>query len=603
MEKLYNKVSQYRGGIGKMFRKNTTKIIWKDDMKVLRVNMSKLKIIIEDFPEEWKLFGGRRLIAEICNKEINPKCFPLGEKNKLIITGGTLAGYGIPMADRLSVGGKSPLTGGIKESNSGGTAIQKLSKLGIRTIIIEGLPLTDDFYILYISKEKIELINTRGYKKLGNHELVQEMIKKFYDDVSTISIGPAGEMKMSIAGVFVSDTKYHLRAAARGGMGAVMGSKGLKAIVIKNNGTYKPNISNKEEFIKARREFIKKIMNNPETGVKYPKYGTAASVQVKNNQGALATYNFTRGSFEKANLIDGDALFKLIEERKGVGQHSHGCMSGCIIKCGNIIPDKEGNFLSENLEFETLGMLGSNLGIGNLDTIAKLNYECNNIGIDTIETGAAIGIALSCGVTNFGEEKEIFKIINRDIRNGTFLGQILGSGSTITAQVFKTSRVPAVKGQSINATDPRAHKERAITLSMSTMGGDHTFGMTRSTIPPHESSGHMPIARLVHVKMAAYESLGFCQVSLVGIEFELKYAVNFINAIFDLNKDTKWLEQYGKEVILGERKFNFAAGFSEEDDKLPDFFKEEKLPPFNLVVDLPEEEYKLYWDKSFWGNS
>jgi len=394
-------------------------------MKILRVNMSKLKILIKDFPEEWKLFGGRRLVAEICNKEIKPKCLPLGDGNKLIITGGVLAGYGIPMADRLSVGGKSPLTGGIKESNAGGTTIQSLSKLGIRTIIIEGQPSANDFYILYISKDKTELINANVYKKLGNHELIKEIRKKFNNDVSTISIGPAGEMKMSIAGVFASDTKCQLRAAARGGMGAVMGSKGLKAIVIENNGTYKPNISNKEKFNSARREFIKKIMTNPEATVRYPKYGTASTLQIKNNQGALPTYNFTRGSFEKANLIDGDAVFRLIEERKGVGQHTHACMAGCIIKCGNIIPDKEGNFLSDSLEFETLGMLGSNLGISNLDTIAKLNYECNNIGIDTIETGAAIGIALSCGIANFCEEKEIFKIINKDIRNGTVLGQLL----------------------------------------------------------------------------------------------------------------------------------------------------------------------------------
>lgn len=572
-------------------------------MKILRINMSKLKIQIEDFPKKWILFGGRRLVAEICNKEINPKCSPLGDENKFIVTGGVLSGYGIPMADRLSVGGKSPLTGGIKESNAGGTTIQSLSKLGIRTIIIEGQPSANNFYILYISKDNTELINANIYKKLGNHELIREIRKKFNNDVSTISIGPAGEMKMSIAGVFASDTKGRLRAAARGGMGAVMGSKGLKAIVIENNGTYKPSIYNKEKFNSARKEFIKKVMSNPEATVKYPKYGTAATLQIKNNQGALPTYNFTRGSFEKANLIDGDAVFRLIEERKGVGQHTHACMAGCIIKCGNVIPDKKGNFLSDSLEFETLGMLGSNLGISNLDTIAKLNYECNNIGIDTIETGAAIGIALSSGIANFGDEKEISRIISKDIRNGTIMGQLLGSGCTLTAQFFKTLRVPAVKGQSINASDPRATKERAITHSMSTMGADHTFGVSRSPIHPHESNGHMQVVRLVHVKMAGYESLGFCQMSLAAIEYELKYAVNLINAIFDLSKDIKWLEQYGKEVILEERKFNFEVGFSEEDDNIPDFFKKEKLPPFNLVVDVPEKEFESYWDKNFWGNS
>ena len=572
-------------------------------MKLLRINMSKLDILIEDFPEKWKLFGGRRLIAEICIKEINPKCYALGAENKLIVTGGALAGYGIPTADRLSIGGKSPLTGGIKESNAGGVTIQSLNKLGIRTIVIEGKPLTDDFYILYISKDKIELINANNYKKLGIHELIKEIRNKIHHDVSIVSIGPAGEMRMSIAGVFATDTLGQLRAAARGGMGAVMGSKGLKAIVIENNGTYKPNISNKTEFNGFRSEFIKKIKNNPYVKDNLSKYGTTATVQLFNKRGNLASYNYTRGSFEKANLIDADAVFKLIEERKGVGKHSYGCMKGCIIQCANIIPDKEGNFLCGTLEFETIGMLGSNLGISSLDTIAKLNYECSDIGIDTIETGAALGIALSCGIANFGDGEEIFKIINEDIRNGTVLGQVLGSGCTLTAKVFKVARIPAVKGQALNASDPRAHKERAITHAMSTMGADHTFAVTNSKINPHASDGHMPIVRLTSVKAAAHESLGFCYFALLGVDVEIQYAVNLLNAVFNLNKDIRWLEQYGKEVILKERKFNFAAGFTEEDDNIPDFFKEEKLPPFNLVVDVPENEYKHFWDKSFWENS
>jgi len=572
-------------------------------VKIIRVNMGKLKIFIDDFPEKWKLFGGRRLIAEICNEEINPKCFALGDENKLIITGGVLAGYGIPMADRLSVGGKSPLTGGIKEANSGGIAIQSLSKLGIRTIIIEGQVLTDDLYILYIGKDKIELTNANAYKKLGNHELLNNIRKNTNHDVSIISIGPAGEMKMSIAGVFATDTLGLPRAAGRGGMGAVMGSKGLKAIVIENNGTYRPNIINKEDFVISRKKFIKKIMTNPLTAEILPKYGTTSVIRPFNNQGHLPTYNFTRGSFDEANLIDGDALFKLIEERKGKGKHAYGCMKGCIIKCGNIIPDKEGNFLCGALEYETLGMLGSNLGISNLDTLAKLNFECNNIGIDTIEVGAAIGIALSCGIANFGDEEEIYKIISEDIKNGTVLGRLLGSGCTLTAKVFNISRIPAVKGQALNASDPRAHKERALTHSMSTMGADHTFAVTNSKIDPHASHGHMKIVRLTSVKVAAHESLGFCNFSLGGLNYDLQYAVDLLNAVFNLNKDVTWLEQYGKEVILKERKFNFASGFTDEDDNLPEFFKKEKLPPFNLVVDVPESEYKSFWDKNFWENS
>ncbi|GAW92800.1 aldehyde ferredoxin oxidoreductase C-terminal domain-containing protein [Calderihabitans maritimus] len=572
-------------------------------MYLLRVNMSNLRTALEPLPEEYKLLGNRGLVAEILCREVPARTNPLGAKNKLILAGGPLAGLGISSAARLSAGGKSPLTGGIKEANAGGIAVQRMTRLGIRAIIVEGQAETGKIYLLYLKKDGVELLPAGELKGLGTYDVAKKLRARYGKDIGVITIGPAGEMLMNLAGIFATDSEGQTsRACARGGLGAVMGSKGLKAIVIANDGDYRVPVHDEEAFKKARKEFIKVLMTTPQTSEIYTNYGTASALAPINKLGGLPTYNFRQGSFEKAEAIDGDALYDLIEKRNGAGKHSHACMNGCVIRCSNVVPDEEGNTLVSPLEYETLALLGSNLGIADLDAIASLNKLCNDIGIDTIETGAALGVAIEAGMAPFGDAQEIYRIIEEEIGQGTILGRVLGQGTLITGRVLGISRLPVVKGQAIAAHDPRAIKGMTITYAMSPMGGDHTAGVTlRAPIDHHKPEGQMELSRNIQVIVAAHDSLGFCMFVIPAVGGKPEYVVNLINAVYGTNFQPEWLMEYGKDVIKKERAFNLAAGFNEVHDRLPEMFLEEELPPHNLVSDLSEEDYRRYWDTEFWG--
>jgi len=206
--------------------------------------MEQKKATFEDLPEQWRLVGGRGLIAKIMNKEVPPDTDPLGPKNKLIIAGGPLAGTIAPQLGRISVGGKSPLTLGIKESNAGGPAAQKLDKLGIRAIVVQGVPKEAKFYCLKISKDEVTLVPADDYAGMKNYRLVRELYNKYKRKPAIISIGIAGERKYKAASVSFTDMLGDpSRNAGRGGLGALMGSKGLKAIIIDDSGTSPVNIA------------------------------------------------------------------------------------------------------------------------------------------------------------------------------------------------------------------------------------------------------------------------------------------------------------------------------------------------------------------------
>ncbi|MDW7673666.1 MAG: aldehyde ferredoxin oxidoreductase C-terminal domain-containing protein [Bacillota bacterium] len=571
-------------------------------MNILRVNMNNRQIYLEPIPEQLMLLGNRSLIGEILTNEVPASCHPLGEKNKLILAGGPLAGLGISSADRLSAGAKSPLTGGIKEANAGGIAVQYMAKHGIRAIIIEGKPNADSTFLLRINNNQFELMVAEELKGMGNYEVAQVLRQKYGEKTAIITIGPAGEKELNTAGIFASDRSgIPSRACARGGLGAVMGSKKLKAIVIENNGDYKIPVVNMEDFKKARKKYLQVLQENPQTSEIYTKYGTASALATVNKIGGLPTNNYRYGSFEKAEQINGDTLYDLIEARGGEGLHSHACMSGCIIKCSNVVPDNDGKAIVTPLEFETLCLLGSNLGIGDIDFTARLNYLCNDLGIDTIEVGAAIGVALEAGVASFGDQEAVYDFIDRDIRNNTLLGRVLGQGAAMTGKVLGIKRIPVVKGQAMAAHEPRAIKGMSITYAMSPMGADHTAAVTlRAPVDHKDPKGQMELSRQIQVTVAAYDSLGFCMFVIPAIGKQPEHAVDLINAVYGLNLQYDWIENYGKKVLLTERNYNKLAGLTDAHDRLPEYMLEEKLPPSNAVSDIPLADYERFWNDEFW---
>ena len=441
--------------------------------------MTDLSVKAEDVPEEYQGLGGRGLTSAIVAKEVDPTCSPIGSSNKLAFAPGLLGGTNCANSGRISVGGKSPLTGGIKEANSGGQAGGYLAKLGISAIVVEGMAQDDKLHKLFVSKEKCELLPADELKGMGNYATVERLKDEYGLDMGFVSIGQAGEWKLAGATVAFTDRELRpTRHAGRGGLGAVMGSKGLKAIIIDPAEGEAAPLVDKEAFKEAAKRFAKALQEHPVTSEGLPTYGTDVLINVINEAGALPTRNFSNGRFEGADKVGGETLNKITVERKG--DPSHGCMTGCIIRCSGTFLDGKGNHVSKWPEYETVWAWGPNCGIDDLEAIARIDRACDDIGVDTIETGAAVAVAMEGGVKEFGDAAGAEELI-AEVGEGTPLGRILGSGAGVTGKAFGVRRVPVVKNQALPAYDPRAVKGIGVTYATSPMGGDHTAGYAVAT--------------------------------------------------------------------------------------------------------------------------
>lgn len=560
--------------------------------KIVRVNMTQKKVDTEDTIEKYRLLGGRALTCAILNDEVSPSCDPFRHHNKLVIAPGLLAGTPLSSASRLSIGGKSPLTGGIKEANAGGTAAFNLAKLNIKAIIIEGESKTVSPQYLYINNEIAELRPAEFVYK-GMFESARLLYDRYGKRVSIILIGPAGERGFPISGISSTDREGRpTRFAARGGLGAVMGLKGLKAIVIDPEGASGVSYKDKKSFYGVVKELTKALIENPITSEYYPKYGTAPMVTRTNALKALPTRNFSQGSFEFEPYLNGKYLYHIITTRGGDGNPTHACMPGCIVKCSNIYPDSSGRELVSPIEYETIGLIGANCGIGNLDDIAKLNYICNDLGIDTIEVGATIGVLMGQNVISFGDVTAAERLL-MEIKNNTLLGRVLGQGTLIAGRVFGAKRIPVVKGQAIAAYDPRSLKGYGVTYATSAMGADHTAGPTISAeekLDGSDSKIVVEISRNAQINSAIIDSLGLCLFAFVALTQHAKELAEAVKYLYGGNFSSEKLIQMGKQVILDECRFNHKAGLGPAHNRLPEFMLEEPLPETNEVFDVPQAE-------------
>jgi aldehyde:ferredoxin oxidoreductase len=560
------------------------------DLKVWRVNARTKKSIREPVPKTWERLGGRGLIARILLDEVIPACEPLGPLNKLIFTPGLLVGHMLSSCDRISVGGKSPLTGGVKEANAGGTTGLHLMFLGIKALIIEDKPDNDDWSVLYITNDGIKFDSADELIGSGVFESAPKLMEKYGNKIAVAIIGQGGEMQLSAGGIQNFD-KENLpsRIAARGGLGAVMGSKKIKAIVIDSKEGQKPPIAHLEEFRLAQKAYTKALMEHPQTAV-YRDYGTAAMGRMCHSFGALPTRNFSNGQFEEVETISGEYMRDVILERGGDGEPTHACMPGCTIRCSNNYADSAGKSIVSPLEYETIGLMGSNLGIGDLDTIAKINWMVNDLGLDSIEIGAALGVAAQAGLMKFGDGQRAAELID-EIRYNTPLGRLLGSGATLTGKVLGVEQVPAVKGQAMSSYEPRAIKGTGVTYATSPQGADHTSGLTiRAKINHLDPNGQAAISRTTQINMAGYDTLGACIFAGFGFASAPETIRDLLNARYDWKINADILQVLGRESLKMEREFNRRAGFTSADDRLPEWMTREPLPPHNVVFDVSEKD-------------
>jgi len=564
--------------------------------RVWRADIADRKVSIQPVPDTWERLGGRGLIARILLDEVPPRCDPLGPQNKLIWAPGLLVGHMISSCDRISLGAKSPLTGGVKEANAGGTTGLMLSHLGIKALILEGDPGDEGTWILRLSVDGGTFERMDDLAGMGVYDAASALLGCFGSDVGLSLIGPGGEMRFLSAGVINLDKDHEpTRISARGGLGAVMGSKRLKAVVIDASGGERSPIADPELFTKAHKQYLESLMAHPQTTT-YADYGTAAMTAMCNGLGGLPTRGFSSGEFEGAENIGGDNLRALLLARDGDGRTTHACMAGCVIRCSNVFADKQGKKIVSPLEYETIGLVGSNLGIDDLDEIARLNRELNDLGLDAIEVGAALGVAAEAGLMEFGDANRALELAG-EIREGSELGRVLGHGAAATGKALGVKRVPVVKRQALSAYDPRAIKGTGVTYATSPQGADHTAGLTiRARMDHLNPMGQAKVSRSAQFNMAGYDMLGVCLFAGFGFAKAPGAIRDLLNGRYGWDVDDQVLQQLGEETIRMELEFNRAAGFKHADDRLPEWMSTEPLPPHNSVFDVPDEELDGVFD-------
>jgi aldehyde:ferredoxin oxidoreductase len=567
--------------------------------KIIRVNMSDLSVKSEGISEAYSGLGGRGLTSAIVANEVDPLCSPIGPNNKLVIAPGLLGGTNCANSGRVSAGAKSPLTGAIKEANSGGQAGGYLSRLGIAAIVIEGHAEQEKLYKLYVGKDKYELSEANDLRGMGNYATVDKLKSAFGEKAGFVTIGQAGEMKLAAASIAFTDRELRpTRHAGRGGLGAVMGSKNLKAIVIDPTDGEVAPVVDKEAFKAAAKRFAKALQEHPVTSQGLTNYGTDILINIINEAGALPTRNFSSGRFEKAENVSGETLNKITVERKG--NPSHGCMSGCIIRCSGDYMDKNGEYFSKWPEYETVWAWGPNCGIDDLDAIARMDRACDDFGLDTIETGNAVAVAMEGGVKPFGDAAGAEELL-AEIGRGTPMGRILGSGAAVVGKTFGVRRVPVVKNQAMPAYDPRAVKGVGVTYATSPMGADHTAGYAVTanimnvggSVDPLKADGQVELSKGLQVATALIDTAGLClfvAFPVLDIPDALTAVVDMLNAKYGLSLTTDDVMALGQKVLQIERDFNARAGFTAADDRLPEFFRQEKLPPHDVIFDIPDAE-------------
>ena len=568
-------------------------------MTLVRVDMTTQRVTITESAGEYAELGGRGLTSTLLAAEVDPRCDALGPDNKVFIAPGLLTGTTAPCTARTSIGAKSPLTGGIKESNVGGIAGQHLAAHGIKALVIEGTPPVGHRWVVVIDGDEISVTMRDDLAGLGNYDTAARLRQQYGPRSAVISLGPAGERGVVFATVAVSDQEGRpARHAARGGMGTVLASKGIKAIVVCQPRDAIVKASDPEHFKDPVRTFAK---NTAVAKKALTDYGCAVLVNGVNGVGGLPTNSFTSGLNEHAADISGERLRELCHERGGATGHS--CSRGCAVRCSNIFNDADGEYVSSGVEFETIALLGSNCGLNDLDRIAVLDHLCDDLGIDTMEMGVALGIAMEGGLLQYGDFDAMQQAI-ASVATGAGSGAVLGRGAAATGRALGVARVPVVKGQAMAAYDPRALKGMGVTYATSPMGADHTAGpavMGRGGLDCHQAAEQVDFSRVLQKIIMVMDTLGMC-VFAGAVPENLPAFASLAGPFLGRDVTPEELLDQAARLLTLETAFNEQAGISSSQNDLPGFFRTEALPNNGLVFDVPKEELSAfeYWTPTKW---
>jgi aldehyde:ferredoxin oxidoreductase len=577
-------------------------------MWILRLNMIDRTYGLEEVPGAYKNLGGRGMTSTIVRDEVPPLCHPLGPNNKLVFAPGIVTGTAAPTSARISVGAKSPLTGGIKESNAGSPWPQYLAMMQIKALVVEGQPKEKGrYWMAYLnwdakaSKPKVEFLPADDYKGKDLYEVFPKVFERFGAAIAIAGFGVAGEYGYANSGIVFNDlVKRPSRYSGRGGLGAVMASKGLKFIVTDSKGAPAVALTDKALFEQGTKKLADALRTHAVTKPKggLNTYGTAVLINIMNEAGGLPTRNFSNGRFEGAAKIAGEAIFEGNKARLGKELYNHACSPGCIIQCSNTWYRPDGKEHTSCVEYESDWALGADCGIDNLDDIAEMVRLCNAYGLDTIETGTTLAVAMEAGVIPFSDGKKAIGLI-QEMGKGTALGRILGGGTEFTGKAYGLTRLPTVKGQSMPAYEPRAVKGIGITYATTTMGADHTAGYTIAPeilsvggkVDPLSPEGKAALSRAFQATTAFIDSTGHClfiAFAILDIPSGFEGMMEECNGVLGTSWKSEDAAKIGAEILRKERAFNEAAGLTKADDRVPEFMKYEPLPPHNQVFDVPD---------------
>jgi len=577
-------------------------------MWILRINMTDRSYRLEDVPEAYKNLGGRGVTSTMVSNEVPPLSHPLGPNNKLVFAPGIVTGTAASTSARISVGAKSPLTGGIKESNAGTSWPQLLALMKIKALVVEGQPKEKGKYWMAhltwdagAGKPKVEFLPADEYKGKDLYKAFPKVYERFGAKIAIAGFGVAAEYGYANSGIVFNDiAKRPSRYSGRGGLGSVMASKRLKFIVVNSSGAPGVDIIDKALFDQGKKKLDEAIRSHAVTKPKgaLNTYGTAVLINILNEAGGLPTRNFSSGRFEGAAKTGGEAIFEGNKKRLGKELYNHACSPGCIIQCSNTWHKADGKEHTSCVEYESDWALGANCGIDNLDHIAEMVRLCNAYGLDTIETGTALAVAMEAGVIPFGDSKQAIGLI-KEMGKGTPLGRILGSGTEFTGKAYGLTRIPTVKGQSMPAYEPRAVKGIGITYVTSTMGADHTAGYTIAPeilsvggkADPLSPEGKAALSRAFQATTAFIDSSGHClfiAFPILDIPSGFEGMMEECNGVLGTSWKAEDAAKLGAEILRKERAFNEAAGLGKTADRIPEFMRTEPLPPHNQVFDVPD---------------
>lgn len=581
--------------------------------KVLRVNLNDKTCKVEalDIDKAKKFIGARGLGVKTLMDEVDPKVNPLSPDNKFIVAAGPLTGAPVPTSGRFMVVTKAPLTGTIGIANSGGKWGAEMKMAGYDMIVVEGK--SDTPVYVNIVDDKVEIKDAAHVWGKVVSETTELLQKDTDPKAKVLCIGPAGE-KLSLMAAVMNDID---RAAGRGGVGAVMGSKNLKAIVVKGSGKVK--LFDEDLVKKVAAQKIDILRKDPVAGGGLPTYGTAVLVNIINENGVHPVRNFQKSYTEKADMISGETMTKDVLVRKNP------CYR-CPIACGRWVKLDDGTECG-GPEYETLWSFGSDCDVYDLNAVNRANMLCNEYGLDTISAGATIAAAMELyqkgyvkdsdiaadGVSlNWGDANAVVEWTKKmALREG--FGDKLADGSYRLCESYGVPELSmSVKKQELPAYDPRGIQGHGLTYAANNRGGCHIKGyMINPEILGYPEKldrfaleGKAAYAKVFHDLTAVIDSLGLCVFTTFGLGAQ-DY-VDLYNAVVggELH-DVNSIMEAGDRIWTLEKMFNLAAGIDSKQDTLPKRLLEDEISEgpskghvHRLDVLLPEYYSVRGWDEN-----